>query len=106
MNMVTDLRAAPPSTPPREAVRAPGPLASGWLAARLAWRQLRSERARLASAIAGVMFACVLVFMQLGFRAALFESATTLISAMQADLFLMNPLTVASFRPASSDQCV
>ena len=28
-----------------------------------------------ASAIAGVMFACVLVFMQLGFRSALFDSA-------------------------------
>ena len=83
----------------REAVRGPGFLAGCGLAVRLAWRQLRSERARLASAIAGVMFACVLVFMQLGFRAALFESATTLIGVMRADLFLMNPMTIASFRP-------
>ncbi|GGG21085.1 ABC transporter [Caldovatus sediminis] len=66
---------------------------------RLAWRQLRAERARLFSALAGVMFACVLVFMQLGFRAALFESATSLLSAMRAELFLMHPLTTASFRP-------
>jgi len=69
------------------------------LGARLAWRQLRSERARLASAIAGVMFACVLVFMQLGFRGALFDSATKLPQAMQGELFLLNPLTNAMFRP-------
>jgi putative ABC transport system permease protein len=41
----------------------------------------------------------VLVFMQLGFRSALFDSATRLLSAMEAELFLMNPLTTASFRP-------
>jgi putative ABC transport system permease protein len=86
--------ATPPAAPPRQ-----GLAASTWLALRLAWRQLRSEKARLASAIAGVMFACVLVFMQLGFRGALFESATNLIGAMRGDLFLMHPLTLASFRP-------
>lgn len=77
----------------------PGVASSSLLALRLAWRQLRSEKARLASAIAGVLFACVLVFMQLGFRGALFESATNLIGAMRGDLFLMHPLTTASFRP-------
>ena len=66
---------------------------------RLAWRQLRAERARLLSAIAGVMFACVLVFMQLGFRSALFDSATALPRAMQGELFLVHPLTTALFRP-------
>ncbi len=69
------------------------------LAARLAWRQLISSRARLVSAIAGVMFACVLVFMQLGFRAALFESASNLPRALQGELFLVNPLTLVMFRP-------
>jgi putative ABC transport system permease protein len=69
------------------------------LPVRLAWRQLRAERARLLSAIAGVLFACVLVFMQLGFRSALFDSATAMLSAMRAELFLMHPLTTASFRP-------
>jgi putative ABC transport system permease protein len=53
----------------------------------------------LFSAIAGVMFAAVLVFMQLGFRSALFDSATRLLAAMESELFLMNPLTIASFRP-------
>ena len=70
-----------------------------FLPLRLAWRQLRAEKARLASAIAGVMFACVLVFMQLGFRAALFDSATALLASMRADIFLMQPMTTASFRP-------
>lgn len=77
----------------------PGLSARLLLPARLAWRQLRAERARLLSALAGVMFAAVLVFMQLGFRAALFDSATRLLAAMEAELFLMNPLTTASFRP-------
>ena len=87
---------APQAPLPR---RGPGGVASTLLAFRLAWRQLRSEKARLASAIAGVLFACILVFMQLGFRGALFESATNLIGAMRGDLFLMHPLTTASFRP-------
>jgi putative ABC transport system permease protein len=72
---------------------------SALLPARLAWRQLRAERARLLSAIAGVMFACVLVFMQLGFRSALFDSATALPQAMNGELFLIHPLTTALFRP-------
>jgi putative ABC transport system permease protein len=71
------------------------------LPVRLAWRQLRAERARLFSAIAGVMFACVLVFMQLGFRSALFDSATALPQALQGELFLIHPLTTALFRPES-----
>ncbi len=86
--------AAPPARRPR-----PGFGAAMLLPLRLAWRQLRAERARLASAIAGVLFACVLVFMQLGFRSALFDSATALLSAMRADIFLMHPLTTVSFKP-------
>ncbi|WP_421990816.1 ABC transporter permease DevC [Roseococcus sp.] len=66
---------------------------------RLAWRQLRAEKSRLLAAMAGVMFACVLVFMQLGFRGALFDSATNLLGAMRADIFLVHPMTDASFRP-------
>lgn len=96
---------APQSTPkPTRSPRAPKepgfhPVAWAWLPLRLAWRQLRHDRARLLSALAGVMFACVLVFMQLGFRAALFDSATSIISNMRGELFLLNPMTVASFRP-------
>lgn len=85
--------------PPAERPRGPGMFEAILLPARLAWRQLRAERARFLSALAGVMFAAVLVFMQLGFRSALFDSATRLLAAMEAELFLMNPLTTASFRP-------
>lgn len=94
-------RSLPQAKPAPDPVKAPSPsiLNRLWLPFRLAWRQLRSDRTRLASALAGVMFACVLVFMQLGFRAALFDSATSLIANMRGELFLMNPLTTASFRP-------
>ncbi len=88
---------APP--PAAERQRGPGMFEAILLPARLAWRQLRAERARFLSALAGVMFAAVLVFMQLGFRSALFDSATRLLAAMEAELFLMNPLTTVSFRP-------
>lgn len=96
-----DKQSRPAAARAPEPPRAPGAAPLRWLhlPLRLAWRQLRSERARLFSAIAGVMFACVLVFMQLGFRAALFDSATALLANMRGELFLMNPLTTASFRP-------
>ena len=42
---------------------------------KLAWRQLALQRSRLVVALAGVVFAVVLMLMQLGFRTALFESA-------------------------------
>ena len=41
----------------------------------LAWLQLTREPARLAAAVAGVAFAVLLVFMQLGFSEALYASA-------------------------------
>jgi len=87
---------APALTP--VAPRPQGPLGAVVLAFRLAWRQLLSDRARLATAIAGVMFASLLVFMQLGFRGALFDSASNLLTAMRADMFLVHPMTEASFR--------
>ena len=68
------------------------------LPVRLAWRQLRAERARLLVALAGVMFASVLVLMQFGFRGALFDTASKLPQAIQGELFLINPLTTALFR--------
>lgn len=89
--------AAPP--PPAAPAPRPGLLPSLWLPLRLAARQLRADRAKLLTAIAGVMFAAVLVFMQLGFRGALFDSATNLLQGLRADLFLVHPMTQASFRP-------
>ncbi|MCU0532362.1 MAG: ABC transporter permease DevC [Hydrococcus sp. Prado102] len=57
----------------------------------LAWRQLSRERAKLVVALAGIAFAVILMFMQIGFRAALFESATRVHQSLNADLVLINP---------------
>ncbi|MFM8751322.1 MAG: ABC transporter permease DevC [Rhabdaerophilum sp.] len=61
-----------------------------WLACRLAWRQLTHQPARLASAVAGVAFACLLVFMQLGFHDALFDSATSTARAIRGDIIMFS----------------
>lgn len=68
------------------------------LPARLAWRQLRHEPARLAAALSGVLFACLLIFMQLGFMTALFDSAVKAQAGMRADLYIMNTQTEALWR--------
>jgi putative ABC transport system permease protein len=56
----------------------------------LGWLQLRREKGRLLVALAGIAFADVLMFMQLGFQNALFESNTRLHRALQADLVLLS----------------
>ncbi len=61
------------------------------LAIPLAWLQLTREKLRLLIAVAGVAFAVILIFMQLGFRKALFDSATRLHTALAGDLFLISP---------------
>jgi putative ABC transport system permease protein len=61
-----------------------------WLASRLAWRQLTHQPAKLASAVAGVVFACLLVFMQLGFHDALFDSATSTARAIRGDIIVFS----------------
>jgi putative ABC transport system permease protein len=57
----------------------------------LAWMQLKRERLRFLVGIAGVTFAVTLIFMQLGFRDALFASAVRLHQHLRADLVLLNP---------------
>jgi putative ABC transport system permease protein len=57
----------------------------------LAWRQLRRQKVRFAVAIAGVAFAVVLMFMQVGFRDALFLGAVNLHQRLEADLVLIQP---------------
>jgi putative ABC transport system permease protein len=90
------LSPSPDLSPSANSVRSGSP---HWVRAfRLAWRQLRAEPARLLAAVMGVMFATILVLMQLGFRGALFDTATALPQALQAELFLINPLTMALFR--------
>ena len=69
-----------------------------FFAARLAWRQLFHEKAKLFAAMLGVLFACVLVFMQLGFRDALYASIIKVPVAMEGDLFLVHRQTEAIWR--------
>jgi len=57
----------------------------------LAWLQLTREKIRLLVALAGIGFAVILMFMQLGFRDALFESAVTFHKELQGDIFLVSP---------------
>jgi putative ABC transport system permease protein len=56
----------------------------------LAWLQLTFQKARLLTAIAGITFAAVLMFMQFGFKEALFSTTTTIHRNIRGDLFLMN----------------
>ncbi|MBE8999390.1 FtsX-like permease family protein [Nostoc sp. LEGE 12447] len=57
----------------------------------LAWRQLMKEKNRLAIAVAGIAFADILMFIQLGFESALFDAAVKPHRNLQADLVLINP---------------
>ncbi|BAZ50467.1 DevC protein [Nostoc sp. NIES-4103] len=56
----------------------------------LSWLQLTREKTRLAVALAGIAFADILMFMQLGFRDALYYSNVRLHSSLQGDIVLIN----------------
>ncbi|MFM7559497.1 MAG: ABC transporter, partial [Cylindrospermopsis raciborskii] len=57
----------------------------------LAWRQLMKERTRLAVAVAGITFADMLIFIQMGFESALFDAAIQPHRKLLGDLVLINP---------------
>ncbi len=61
----------------------------------LAWLQLSHEKIRLLVAIAGISFADILMFMQLGFRDALFDSAVKFHTNVSGDIFLIGPQSTA-----------
>lgn len=61
----------------------------------LAWLQLTREKIRLLVAVAGITFADTLMFMQLGFQDALFESATRMHKNLTGDLVLISPKSEA-----------
>lgn len=72
----------------------------------LAWFQLMKEKARLVVAIAGIGFADMLMFMQLGFQDSLYDSATVPHRLLQADLVIIDPRfkSLASFTPFAREQ--
>lgn len=57
----------------------------------LGWLQLSHDRARMLTAISGIAFADILIFMQLGFLNALYDSSVKLHENLKADLVMMNP---------------
>jgi putative ABC transport system permease protein len=69
----------------------------------IGWLQLVHNHARLAAALAGVAFANILIFMQLGFLGALIESIRLPYAAMNADVLVvasdMNTLSDGSPLP-------
>jgi putative ABC transport system permease protein len=56
----------------------------------LAWLQLKRDKTRLAVALAGIAFADILMFMQIGFRDALYYSNVRLHSSLKGDIVLIN----------------
>lgn len=57
----------------------------------LAWLQLTKQKSRFVVALAGIAFADLLMFIQLGFQDALFDASMTPYRALDADLVLINP---------------
>lgn len=70
----------------------------------LAWLQLKRERIRLLIALAGIGFAVILMFIQLGFRDALFDSAVRLHQSFKGDIFLVSPQSTALIAMKSFSQ--
>jgi putative ABC transport system permease protein len=70
----------------------------------LAWSQLTFQRMKLVTALAGVMVAVMLMWIQLGILAALYDSATVVHRNLLADLVLVNPLseTMNQVKPLST----
>ena len=78
------------------------PLLASWSGRRipLAWLLLTRQPVRLAVALAGISFAGILMFMQLGFRDALFDASVTVHKMFNTDLVLMSPRTKSSISMA------
>jgi putative ABC transport system permease protein len=62
----------------------------------LAWLLLTRQPARLTIALAGIAFAGILMFMQLGFRDGLYDASVTIHKLFDADLVLISPRSVSS----------
>ena len=62
----------------------------------LAWLLLSRQPLRLLVALAGICFAGILMFMQLGFRDGLFDASVTVHKLFDTDLVLISPRTMSS----------
>ncbi|MGC8453499.1 FtsX-like permease family protein [Cylindrospermopsis raciborskii LB2897] len=70
----------------------------------LSWLQLTREKTRLAVALSGIAFADILMFMQLGFRDALYYSNVRMHSSLKGDIVIINNQSnaVLAMKPFSS----
>jgi putative ABC transport system permease protein len=59
----------------------------------VAWLQLKHGRGKLIAAVVGIVFADLLLWMQLGFLGAAIDSATTIHKTLRGDLVILNPQT-------------
>ncbi|QKD83768.1 DevC protein [Thermoleptolyngbya sichuanensis A183] len=66
----------------------------------LAWSNLTYERRRLLTAIAGVAFAVLLMFMFRGFENALYDSQVQLLKVLNGEIIVVNRLKYTMFIPA------
>lgn len=57
----------------------------------IAWLQLSHSRAKLVAAVIGIVFADLLMWMQLGFMGAAIDSATSLYGKLRGELVLLSP---------------
>jgi len=57
----------------------------------LAWKNITHNKVRTCVALAGVGFAVILIFMQMGFQGAIRKTATQIYDALQFDLMLRSP---------------
>jgi putative ABC transport system permease protein len=65
----------------------------------LAWFNLTSEKRRLLTAVAGVSFAVLLMFMFQGFENALYDSQVQLLQLLNGDIIIVNRLKYNMFVP-------
>ena len=74
----------------------------GWQGRRipLSWLLLTRQPVRLLVALAGISFAGILMFMQLGFRDGLFDASVTVHRLFDADIVLISPRSASSVRMA------
>src|SRR5690349_8958763 len=61
----------------------------------VAWLQLTHTRTRLLIALAGIAFAVILMFMQLGFSDGLYDSNIRLHTKLKSDIFLISSRSIA-----------
>ena len=62
----------------------------------LSWLLLTRQPVRLLVALAGISFAGILMFMQLGFRDGLFDASVTAHRLFDADVVLISPRSASS----------